>query len=212
MWAIDGAGGSTASTRSAAASFSGSCGASLRSTFGASGAGPSRKKQVAPLLEPLAQELRRLLRAPVLGEPPRELLGRLLGLELGELGVLLGEHRARLQLEQRRDQDEELAAGVEVELAALGEVLDERDHDLGEVDLAERQLLAQHEREQQVERPLERVEVQLELADGDRHRAKANGASGRGPSGSPSPAPARGSRPAFRLARAAARDRAAATR
>ena len=39
-----------------------------------------------------------------------------------------------------------------------------------EVDLAERQLLAEDEREQQVERALERVEVQLELAHGDGHR------------------------------------------
>src|SRR5581483_10769661 len=43
MCASDGAGGGTASTRSAAASFSGSCGASRRSGFGASGAGPTRK-------------------------------------------------------------------------------------------------------------------------------------------------------------------------
>ena len=43
--------------------------------------------------EPLAQPRRGLLRAPVLGEPPRELLRRLLGLELGELGRLVGEER-----------------------------------------------------------------------------------------------------------------------
>ena len=121
-------------------------------------------------VEPLAQELRRLLRAPVLGEPARELLRGLLRLELRELGVLLREHRARLQLEQRADQDQELAARVEVELALLGEALDERDDDRREIDLAERQLLAEHEREQEVERPLERVQVQLELADGDGHR------------------------------------------
>ena len=127
------------------------------------------EEEVAALVEPVAQQLRRLLRAPVLGEPAGELLGGLLGLELGELGVLLREHRARLQLEQRGDQDEELAAGVEVELAAVGEVLDERDHDLGQVDLAERQLLAEHQRQQEVERPLERVEVQLEFADGQGH-------------------------------------------
>ena len=45
-------------------------------------------------------------------------------------------------------------------------------HDLREVDLAQRQLLPQDERQQQVERPLERVEVELELADEGRgHRA-----------------------------------------
>ena len=112
---------------------------------------------------------RRLLGAPVLGQPAGQLLGGLLGLELGELGLLLREHRARFQLEQRGDQDEELAAGVEIELATVGEVRDEGDDDLGQVDLPQRQLLPQHEREQEVERPFERVEVQLELADGQGH-------------------------------------------
>ena len=51
-------------------------------------------------------------------------------------------------------------------------MLDERDHDLGEIDLLQRQLLAEHQREQQVEGPLERIEVQLQFADGYRHRAR----------------------------------------
>ena len=192
MCAVDGVGGSTASPRSAATSFSGSCCASLRSGFGASGAGPSAEEEVAALVEAPAQPVRGLLRAAVLGEAARQLLGGLLGLELGELGVLVREHRARLQLEQRADQDQELAAGVEVELAALGEVLDERDDDLGEVDLPQRQLFAEDEREEEVERPFEGVEVQLELADGQ-HRRQGTAVTGRGSWGSPSPggAPAR---------------------
>src|SRR6185312_2266362 len=84
------------------------------------------------LREAVAQPAGGLLGAPVLREAPCELLGRLLRLELGELGLLLGEELARLQLEQRGDQDEELAAGVEVGVAAGDEVLDERDDDLGE--------------------------------------------------------------------------------
>src|SRR5207302_7670432 len=68
----------------------------------------------ARLHEPLPEPDRRLLRPPVLGEPARELLCRLLRLELAELGLLLGEETAGLQLEQRRDQDEELTACVEV--------------------------------------------------------------------------------------------------
>src|SRR5262249_4956261 len=115
-------------------------------------------------LEPLGQPRRRLLRAPVLREPPRQLLGRLLGLELRELGLLVREEPARLQLEQRRDQHEELAARLEVELAALGQALDEGDDDPRDVDLGEVELLPQHERQEQVEGALERVEVQLELA------------------------------------------------
>src|SRR5205807_6330586 len=58
-------------------------------------------------------------------------------------------------------------AGLEVELLALGEARDEGDDDLGEVELGERQLLAEDEREQEIERPLEGVEVELELAYGD---------------------------------------------
>ena len=44
--------------------------------------------------EPLRQPRGRLLHAAVLRQPASELLGRLLGLELGELGLLVGEERA----------------------------------------------------------------------------------------------------------------------
>ena len=147
------------------ASRSGSCGASGVSTFGASGAGPSRKKRSPSLCEPLAQPRGGLLHAPVLGEPARELLRGRLGLELGELGRLLREEAARLQLEQRRDEDEELAARLEVELLALGEALEEGEHDPGHVELPQVELVLEDERQQQVERAFERVEVELELPD-----------------------------------------------
>ena len=124
---------------------------------------------VALLVEPLAQPDGRLLHAAVLGEAPRELLGRLLRLELGELGLLVGEQVPGLQLEQRRDQDEELAAGVEIELVALGQPLDERDDDRGHVDLRRLDRVLEQQREQKVERALEGVEVQLEIADGTGH-------------------------------------------
>src|SRR6185437_3654094 len=81
--------------------------------------GAEPEEEVAALVEALPQEPGGLLGAAILGQPPCELLCGLLGLELGELGLLLGEHRARLQLEERADQDQELAAGVEVELALL---------------------------------------------------------------------------------------------
>ena len=110
-----------------------------------------------------------MLHAPVLRKAPGELLGGLLRLELGELGLLVGEQVPRLQLEQRRDQDEELAAGVEVELVALGEPLDERDDDPGHVDLGRLDRVLEQERQEEVERALERVEVQLEVTDGTGH-------------------------------------------
>ena len=155
--------------------------------------GPRRERRraeaeeaVALGLEPVGEPCGRLLRAAVLGEATGELLGGLLGLELGELGVLVGEEATRLQLEQCRDEDEELAAGVEVELVALGETLDERDDDPGDVHLRQVELLLQDERQQEVERALEGVQVQLELPH--QHRAHASGPVGRVPWGSPSPA------------------------
>ena len=148
MCAVETAGGSTASSaqaprRAAREPATRTCGSGRA---GASGAGPSRKKRSRLCVEPLGEPGAGLLRAPVLGQAPRELLGGLLGLELGELGLLVGKEPARLQLEQRRDQDEELAARVEVELVALGEARDERDDDLRQVDVAQRELVAQDER------------------------------------------------------------------
>ena len=128
-----------------AASCSGSCAASFRSGCGASGAGPTRKKRSR---SPASRRLR--------------------GLELSELGVLVGEKRSCLQFEQRSDQDEELAAGLEVELLPFGEVLDERDDDRCHIHVGGLQLLLQEQREQQIEGTLERIEVQLEFAD-DNH-------------------------------------------
>ena len=84
---------------------------------------PEPEEPVALTFQPLREPGRSLLRAPVLGQPARQLLRRLLGLELGELGLLVREQPTRLQLEQGRDEDEELAAGLEVELAALREPL-----------------------------------------------------------------------------------------
>src|SRR2546421_359264 len=134
--------------------------------------------------EPFAQPGRGLLRAPVLREPPRELLGGLLRLELGELGRLVREERPRLQLEERRDEHEELAARLEIELLPLGQPLEERGDDAREVDVAQVELLLEDQREQQVERPLERVEVELELSND--HAAERSAVTGRGPWGRPS--------------------------
>ena len=156
-------GGGAASRRSVAAS----CSDPAREPCARAGRERRRaepEEAVALAGEPLREPGGRLLHPPVLGEPARELLGRLLRLEVGELGLLVGEERARLQLEQRRDQDEELAAGLEVELVALGEPLDEGDDDRGHVDVGRLQLLLQEQRQEQVEGTLERVEVQLELA------------------------------------------------
>ena len=99
-------------------------------------------------------------------EQPREqLVGRLAGVELDQLLLLARQHQPRLQLEQRRDQDQELGRRLEFELAPLLEMVDVGDHDLGEVDLEQIDLLAQDQRQQQVERTREHVEVELEVDD-----------------------------------------------
>ena len=140
-------------------------------TFRARGEGcrPEPEVELALLLEPLAQPDGGELHAPVLREATCELFGSLLRLQLRELRLLVGEQMSSLQLEQRRDQDEELAAGVEVELVALGEPLDEGDDDPGHVDLRRLDRVLEQEREKEVEGPLEGIEVQLEVADGAGH-------------------------------------------
>jgi hypothetical protein len=156
---------------------------------------PEPEEPVALRLEPLGEPLRSALDPPVLLEPPRQLLGRFGRLEILEVGFA-GEQPARLQLEQGRDQDEELAAGVQVELIPLGQALHEREHDPGDIHLAQRQLLPQNQGQEQVERALERVEVELELADAHRGH-NASSPVGRDPWGSPSSAGrARRTRPA----------------
>ena len=189
MCASETAGGSAASARSASASGAGSCGASRRAGSRRERRRPEPEEPVALVGEPLREPLRGLLDPPVLLEPPRQLLGGLLGLELVELVVLLREEAARLQLEQGRDEDEELAARLQVELLPLGETLDERDDDPGDVDLRQRQLLLEDERQQQVEGPLEGVEVQLELAHASSPRRLTLAAPDAAASGSPSSGP-----------------------
>ena len=66
-------------------------------------------------------------RAEALGvEHAREqLVGRLLGLERERLELVFAiQHQARLQLQQRRDQQDELRCALQVELAALVQVVD----------------------------------------------------------------------------------------
>src|SRR5205823_12902258 len=82
-------------------------------------------------------------------------------------------------------EDEELSARIEVERLPLREPLDEADDDPGNVDVGQVHLLLQDERQEQVERAFEGVEVQLELAHD--HDADPSGRSGRAPWARPSP-------------------------
>ena len=75
--------------------------------------------------------------AAVGGQPLRQLLGRLLGVEALQVELLAWEQAASLQLEQRGHEHEKLPAGLEVELASLEPGFHEREHDLGHVDVAQ---------------------------------------------------------------------------
>ena len=57
-----------------------------------------------------------------------------------------------------------------VELTRALEVLDVGEHDLGEVDLEQVDLLLQHERQEQVERPVEDLQVEVERGAQDAHQ------------------------------------------
>ena len=72
-----------------------------------------------------------------------------------------GQHQPRLELQQRRDQHEELGRRLEIELALGLQVVDVGDHDLGQLDFEQVELLPQDQREEQVEGTREDVEVQL---------------------------------------------------
>ena len=119
-------------------------------------------------LEALGKCLGGLAIAAVLEHPCEQLLDRLLGAELLYLRIGARQHQPRLQLQQRRDQHQELGRHLQLQLALALEVLDVGDHDLAQLDLEQAHLLAQDDRHQQVKRPGEDVEVEVEV--GDCHR------------------------------------------
>src|SRR5262249_50231604 len=94
------------------------------------------------------------------------LVGGLLRAEL-LLALLARQQEPRLELAEGGDQDEELGDGlqVELELAVLAHVVDVRDDDRTERNLRQRDLLTEQDRQQQVEGPLEDVQIEIELGD-----------------------------------------------
>ena len=154
----------------AAASRSGSWGATGRVGARRERSGPDPEEPVRLLGQALLEPVRPGLDPAVLGKPLRKLGGRLVGVEVLELELLvLGEEHARLQLEEGRHEHEELAAELEVGGTHPGFVplLEERDDDLDHLHVRQRELFLQDERQQEVERALERIEIEVELANGD---------------------------------------------
>jgi hypothetical protein len=137
----------------------------------------------------VGQVLGRAAVAARLEHARQQLLGRLAGLEVEQLVLLARQHEPRLELQQGRDEDEELGRRLEVELAAALEEVEVAEHHVGQLDLEQVDLLAQDERQQQVERPGEDLQVELEVSDGN-GATRDNGSEG--PVGDP---PARRRRP-----------------
>ena len=74
------------------------------------------------------------------------------GSRSSELLLVGASMQTRLELEQRGDQHDELGRRLQVELAAGLEVVEVGEHDVAQLELEQVDLLAQDEREQQVER------------------------------------------------------------
>ncbi len=123
-----------------------------------------------PVSVELGQVRRGVAVAPVLEHPREQLLGGLLRRELELVLLGSGQQQARLELEQGRDEYEELGRRLEVELPLLLDVVEVGDHDLAELDLGERDLLAQDDAHQEVEGAGENVEVEVELGSGSHPR------------------------------------------
>ncbi len=119
---------------------------------------------------PLGEPGGRALEALVLGEPRGELLGGGLGVELLLVVLRLGvDEQARLELAQCGDQQDELGERLEVDVGGLVHAVEVRQDDGDDRHLDELELLAQHERQQEVERAREGVEVEVELENGSVH-------------------------------------------
>ena len=115
--------------------------------------------------KPLTQVLGGSPVAVVLEHSREQLLGGLLRLQV-ELVVVLGrQHQPRLELEQRRYQDEELGGRLQIELAAALQVLNVGEHDVREVDLEQVDLFPEDQRQEQVEGTVEDLEIEVERGD-----------------------------------------------
>ena len=123
-------------------------------------------QQRLPVLVRGAQVRPGAAEARVLEQALHQLLGRLRGRELVELLDLLArEHQPRLELQQRRDEHEELRRRRQVELLPPLELVAVGEDHVGEVDFQQVELLTPEERERPVEWAGEDVEAELERAD-----------------------------------------------
>ena len=161
------------SRRRAHGAGSAASGAGRRSRAG--GTGDAAVEPAGVLVPARAQRAGHVLELAVADEPLEQPLGGLARVELLELllDVVL-EQQARLHLEQRRHEHDELRGGVEVELAAVGEPQDVLGDDARDAHLPDVDLVLEDERDEEVERPVEDVEVEIEAPRAVRRRRAAS--------------------------------------
>ena len=115
--------------------------------------------------EQLPQVAGRRSKATSIKHSPQQLVSDLIRLELHARVVLVGpEHQPRLQLEHTRGQDDELTRRVHVKLPARVEQLEIAVDDLSDGHLKQIDALVEHERQQQVKRPAEDLQIKLKHA------------------------------------------------
>ena len=88
----------------------------------------------------------RLLEKGTIGREASSAASGLLGPQLQPFLLGLWQKKPGLQLQEGRDQDEELGGRLEIELAGLLEVVDVSDHDFGQLHLEQVHLLPQDQR------------------------------------------------------------------
>ena len=162
MWRSDGAGGSAASARRAAASDSGLLGGKRPLGHGRERWRAEAEVAVGLGVELVLEPARGGAEAAVLREALGELAGRVVGVEVLEGHLFSSSGKSPRAFSSRSEATRTRnSPSTSRSPAAL---LQEREDDLDDLDVRELELLLEDERQQEVERPLERIEVERELA------------------------------------------------
>ena len=171
------------SCRSAAARPFGSCGASRSSAFGASGAGPSRKYRSDSASSRSESHAAADFMRRYASRRSASSSAASSGLRSARSAAASGKSSRALISSIAPTRTRNSPQASRSSLLLVLEPLGERRDDVGHLDLGQAQLLLEDERQQQVERALERVEV--EVQHGCRHPREASEAGGRVPWGRP---------------------------
>ena len=187
---------------------SGSCGASRRSGRGASGAGPSRKKRSRSAASRSRSQAAASFMRRYSASRRASSSAASSGSSSASSASSSGKRPRAFSSSSAAMSTRNSPHASRSSSSRVGQALDERDDDRRDVDLGGLERILEQQREQEVERALERVEVQLEIADGGRpSRGDPSRRIGRGraarPSSGASPPARRGAAAAPTVAGAA---------